>query len=103
MKKYPALALEFKDKPGTYIANYPGETDDLEEALLFTNIDGSKPDKDKCKSFYLAEEKVKAEFMIKNFGENAINNYRPSKWFKYCDLVEVEITQEIFNQLLEDE
>ena len=53
MKKYPALAFEFKDKPGKYIANYPGETTDLEETLLFANVEGSKPDKDKCIAFYL--------------------------------------------------
>ncbi|PTK16737.1 hypothetical protein [Mammaliicoccus sciuri] len=103
MKKIPALAFEFKDKPRTYIANYPGETTDLEEILLFANVDGSKPDKDKCKAFYLEQEKEQADFLIKKFGENAINNYRPSEWFKYCNLVEVEISEETFNQLLEGE
>ncbi|WP_436883925.1 hypothetical protein [Mammaliicoccus sciuri] len=103
MKKYPALAFEFKDKPRTYIASYPGETNDLEESLLFANTDGSKPDKDECKEFYLAQEKAQSDFLIKTFGENAINNYRPSEWFKHCNLVEVEISEDIFNQLLERE
>lgn len=103
MKKYPALAFEFKDKPGTYIANYPGETTDIEETLLFANTDGSKPDKDECKKVYLEQEKTQSDFLIKTFGENAINNYRPSEWFKYCNLVEVEISEETFNQLLEGE
>ena len=45
----PALAFEYKDKPGAYIGEFDGVTTDLNDAILWANKDLSKPDKKECK------------------------------------------------------
>ncbi|MFW3611346.1 hypothetical protein ACN9U3_03105 [Staphylococcus caprae] len=98
--KFPALAFEFKDKPGVYLGEYGGENTDVEEARLMVYKDGSKPDKEQCKEYYLKREKAEEEFLKNYFGENAINTYKPSEWFKYCNLVDVHISDKKFKEMV---
>ncbi|EMY5640345.1 hypothetical protein AAYT91_002673, partial [Staphylococcus pseudintermedius] len=49
MKKIPALAFEFKDRPGVYIDDFDGETTNVEEAVLYALKTGKKPDKEEAK------------------------------------------------------
>lgn len=52
MKTYPALAFEHKDESGVYIGEFEGWCQDLDEAILFANKDGSKPIKRKLKKSF---------------------------------------------------
>lgn len=99
----PALAFEYKDKPGVYIGEYEDETKDLNSALLWANKDLSKPDKKECKEFYLKYEKMHAEKMKKMFGENAIITFKPSEWFKFCNLVDVHISVRRVMEMMKEE
>jgi len=47
-KTYPGLAYEFKDRPGIYIGNENFETENVNDAFLYVNKDGSKPDIQEC-------------------------------------------------------
>lgn len=99
----PALAFEYKDKPGVYIGEHEDETTDLNNALLWTNKDLSKPDKKECKEFHLRYEKAHAEMMKKMFGENAIITFKPSEWFKVCNLVDVRISVKKVMAMIEED
>ncbi|MCE3022563.1 hypothetical protein [Staphylococcus pasteuri] len=99
-KKFPALAFEYKDKPGVYLGEYGGGTKNVEEAHLMVYKDGSKPDKEQAKEYYLKREKTEEEFLKERFGENAINNYKPSEWFKHCNLVDVYISSKKFKEMI---
>ena len=99
----PALAFEYKDKPGVYIGEYEDETTDLNNALLWTNKDLSKPDKEEWKNFYMKTEKKHADFMKKKFGENAVINYKPSEWFELCNLVDVQISVNKVMEMMKEE
>lgn len=99
----PALAFEYKDKPGVYISEYEDETTDLNDAILWANKDLSKPDKEECKNFYMKTEKKHADFMKKKFGENAVINYKPSKWFEMCNLVDVHISVRKVMEMMKEE
>lgn len=99
----PALAFEYKDKPGVYIGEYEDETTDLNNALLWTKKDLSKPDKKECKEFHLKYEKMHAEKMKKMFGENAVINYKPSEWFELCNLVDVHISVKRVMEMMKEE
>lgn len=52
MKTYPALAFEHKDESGVYIGEFDGWCQALDEAILFANKDGSKPDKKIAKEIF---------------------------------------------------
>lgn len=99
----PALAFEYKDKPGVYIGEYEDETTDLNDAILWANKDLSKPDKEECKNFYMKTEKKHANFMKMTFGENAVINYKPSKWFEMCNLVDVHISVRKVMEMMKEE
>lgn len=99
----PALAFELKDRPGVYLGEFDGVTTDLNNALLWTNKDLSKPDKKECKEFHLKYEKMHAEFMKKTFGENAVINYKPSEWFELCNLVDVQISVKRVMEMMKEE
>ncbi|WP_113583782.1 hypothetical protein [Staphylococcus aureus] len=103
MKTYPALAFEHKDESGVYIGEFDGWCQDLDEAILFANKDGSKADKKKAKEIFLREEKNLSDILKERYGEDAIQNYRPSEWFKTCNLVDVEISEEKFKELLNND
>ncbi|MCJ0907722.1 hypothetical protein MTW84_00750 [Mammaliicoccus sciuri] len=104
MKKYPALAYELKDKPGNYIERFsPDTTTNLEDAFLFVNQDGRKPIKKEIIKYAKEIEKDYREQMEKRFGKNAIINFKPYKWLQVCNLVEVEISEETFHLVLEEE
>lgn len=57
-KTYPALAFENKDKAGLYIGLLDAWCQDPDEAILYVNKDGSKPDKKKAKEIILIREKI---------------------------------------------
>lgn len=99
--QYPALAFEYKYQQGVYLGKYGGETSQVEEAHLIVYKDGRKPNKERVKEYYLKKEEVEEEDLKKQFGNNVINNYKPSEWFKYCDLVDVQISEEKFKELIE--
>lgn len=99
----PALAFEFKDRPGVYLGEFDGVTTDLNDAILWANKDLSKPDKEECKNFYMKTEKKHADFMKKTFGENAVINYKPSKWFEMCNLVDVHISVKRVMEMMKEE
>ena len=99
----PALAFEYKDKPGAYIGEFDGVTTDLNDAILWANKDLSKPDKKECKEFLLKYEKMHAEKMKKMFGENAIITFKPSEWFKFCNLVDVHISVKRVMEMMKEE
>lgn len=99
----PALAFELKDRPGVYLGEYEDETTDLNNALLWTNKDLSKPDKKECKEFHLKYEKMHAEKMKKMFGENAIITFKSSEWFKFCNLVDVHISVRRVMEMMKEE
>ncbi|WP_145447451.1 hypothetical protein [Staphylococcus hominis] len=99
----PALAFEYKDKPGVYISEYMDKTTDLNNALLWANKDLSKPDKKECKEFYLKCEKMHAEKMKQMFGENAIITFKPSEWFEICNLVDVHISVKRVMEMMKEE
>ncbi len=44
-----------------------------------------------------------SDILKKRYGEDAIQNYRPSEWFKTCNLVDVEISEEKFKELLNND
>lgn len=99
----PALAFEYKDKPGVYIGEYEDETTDLNDALLWTNKDLSKPNKEECKEFHLKLEKAHTERIKRTFGENAIITFKPSEWFEICNLVDVHISVRKVMEMMEEE
>lgn len=99
----PALAFEYKDKPGVYIGEYEDETTDLNDALLWTNKDLSKPNKEECKEFHLKLEKAHTERIKRTFGENAIITFKPSKWFEICNLVNVRISLKKVMTMIEED
>ncbi|MEB6612104.1 hypothetical protein [Staphylococcus pasteuri] len=101
--KFPALAFEYKDKPGVYIREHGGETTNIEDAFLMVYEDGSKPDKEQCKEYFFKREKEEDEFLKKQFGENAINNYKPSEWFKHCNLIDVYISSKKFKEMISND
>lgn len=37
------------------------------------------------------------------FGENAINNFDTEKWLELCNLVDVQISEEKFKEMLEND
>lgn len=98
----PALAFELKDRPGVYLGEFDGVTTDLNEAILWANKDLSKPDKEECKEFHLKYEKMHAKKMKKMFGENAIITFKPSEWFKFCNLVDVHISVRRFMEMMKE-
>lgn len=44
-----------------------------------------------------------SDILKERYGEDAIQNYRPSEWFKTCNLVDVEISEEKFKELLNND
>ncbi|MBF0750444.1 hypothetical protein [Mammaliicoccus lentus] len=103
MRKYPALAYELKDKPGFYIkGDEPGDTTNFEDAFLYINGDGSKPNKDACIKRAKQLENEHREMLERKFKVVAVNNFTPYKWLEDCNLVEVEIDEQTFHQVLED-
>ncbi|MFL4616154.1 hypothetical protein ACJ5HV_13245, partial [Staphylococcus aureus] len=62
-----------------------------------------KPDKKKAEEIFLREEKNLSDILKERYGEDAIQNYRPSEWFKTCNLVDVEISEEKFKELLNND
>ncbi|HHW5060912.1 hypothetical protein ACEUW3_07665 [Staphylococcus pseudintermedius] len=103
MKTIPALAFEFKDRPGVYIGTFDGETTNIEEAVVYALKTGKKPDKEKAKNYYLELGKLHKKQLLEEFGENAINNFDTEKWFELCNLVDVQISEEHFREMLEND
>ncbi|MFO3694303.1 hypothetical protein WER97_11405 [Staphylococcus felis] len=103
MKTIPALAFEFKDRPGTYIDEFGGETTNVEEAFLHVLKTKEKPDKEEAKKHFLEYGKFHKQQLLKMFGENAINNFDTEKWFELCNLVDVQISEEKFKEMLEND
>lgn len=103
MKTIPALAFEFKDRPGVYIAEFGEETTNVEEAVLYALKTKEKPDKEEAKNYYLECGKNHKQQLFEAFGENAINNFDTEKWFKFCNLVDVQISGEKFEEMLEND
>lgn len=52
MKTIPALAFEFKDRPGVYIDDFDGETTNVEEAVLYALKTGKNRTKKKLKNIF---------------------------------------------------
>ncbi|WP_433912335.1 hypothetical protein [Staphylococcus sp. LKG3-3] len=102
-KNYPALAYEFKDRPGVYISDDNFETQDLSQAFLYVNNDGSKPNKAEIIEIAKKQEENHKKYLESKFEKVAVMNYKPYTWLEYCDLVEVEIDEDIFNLLVEGE
>lgn len=96
---YPAIVLRYKEMPSLYIGEGDYDTKDINEAFMYVTEDGSTPDKERCKEVLLREEKFYRQAFTEAFGENAIINFRPSEWFKLCDLVIVEISKEKYKEL----
>ncbi|MDM8326729.1 hypothetical protein QUH70_01030 [Staphylococcus felis] len=103
METISALAFEFKDRPGTYIDEFGGETTNVEEAVLYVLKTKEKPDKEKIKEYYLELGRIHKKQLLEMFGENAINNFDTEKWFELCNLVDVKITEEKFKEILEND
>ncbi|MDK3882524.1 hypothetical protein O0C98_04260 [Staphylococcus pseudintermedius] len=103
MKTIPALAFEFKDRPGVYIGVFDGETTNIEEAVVYALKTRKKPDKEKAKNYWLECGKKHKQLLFEEFGENAINNFDTEKWFELCNLVDVQILEEHFREMLENE
>ncbi|EGQ0302303.1 TPA: hypothetical protein I1715_001250 [Staphylococcus pseudintermedius] len=103
MKKIPALAFEFKDRLGVYIDEFDGETTNVEEAVLYALKTGKKPDKEEAKKHFLEIGKFHKQQLLKMFGENAINNFDTEKWLELCNLVDVQISEEKFKEMLEND
>ncbi|PTJ92080.1 hypothetical protein [Staphylococcus simulans] len=99
-KTYPALAFELIGQPGLYIAEGPYNTKDVNEAFLAVKKDGTLPDKFAYKRDLAEQEKIYKEQMEKQFGKGAVVNYKPTEWFEYCELVEVQISEKRFKELL---
>ncbi|HCZ0884534.1 TPA: hypothetical protein SGV36_000431 [Staphylococcus aureus] len=72
-KTYPALAFENKDKAGLYIGLLDAWCQDPDEAILYVNKDGSKPDKKKAKEFFLIREKCHKR---KTETSNRVNGFK---------------------------
>ena len=103
MKKYPALAYELKDKLGNYIKkDEPDTTTSVNDAFVYVNGDGSKPNKDVCIKRAKQLEDEHREMLERKFKVVAVNNFTPYKWLEDCNLVEVEISEETFHQVLGD-
>ncbi|HEC2224394.1 TPA: hypothetical protein R1948_002027 [Staphylococcus delphini] len=103
MKTIPALAFEFRDRPGVYIAEFDGETTNVEEAVLYALKTKEKPDKEEAKKHFLEIGKFHKQQLLEKFGENAINNFDTEKWFELCNLVDVQISEEKFEEMLEND
>ncbi|EOG9018943.1 hypothetical protein ACLKN0_001965, partial [Staphylococcus pseudintermedius] len=84
MKTIPALAFEFKDRPGVYIAEFDGETTNVEEAVLYVLKTKKKPEKEKAKEYFLERGRIHKNQLLEMFGENAINNFDTEKWLELC-------------------
>ncbi|KTT82705.1 hypothetical protein RSA37_11755 [Mammaliicoccus sciuri] len=97
MKKYPALAFEFKDKPGTYIDAYGLDTTtDAEKAFAFVRKDGKKLIESEV--IELAKEsEIEYTNYMESLGEHIKFWFKPHSWLEYCNLVEVEISEETYN------
>lgn len=78
MKTYPALAFEHKDESGVYIGEFDGWCQALDEAILFANKDGSKPDKKIAKEIFLREEKF--EWYLKGTLRRRCNSKLQTEW-----------------------
>lgn len=103
MKTYTALAYELKDKPGNYITkDEPGDTTNVEYAFLYVNRDGTKPNKKDFIKYARLLEFEHRKMLEREFKVVAVNNFTPYKWLEHCNLVEVEISEETFNEILED-
>lgn len=103
MKTIPALAFEFKDRTGTFIDKFGGETTNVEEAFLHVLKTKEKPDKENVRKYFLECGRVHKQQLLKKFGENAINNFDTEKWLELCNLVDVQISEEKFKELLEND
>ncbi|CAG9978547.1 hypothetical protein SA3056_SA3056_02252 [Staphylococcus aureus] len=101
-KTYPALAFENKDKAGLYIGLLDAWCQDPDEAILYVNKDGSKPDKKKAKEIILIREKNYSDLLKEVCGEEN-RNCKPSEWFEICNLVDVEISEERFKEMFNNE
>lgn len=101
IKTYPALAYEFKGSVGVYIGNDNFETQDLNEAFLYVNKDGTKPNKSEIIEQAKQQEENHKKYLESKFEKVAVMNYKPYTWLEYCNLVEVEIDENTFNSIWE--
>lgn len=64
---------------------------------------GKKPDKEEAKKYFLEIGKFHKQRLLEMFGENAINNFDTEKWLELCNLVDVQISEEKFKEMLEND
>lgn len=100
---YPALAYEFKDRTGVYISDDNFETQDLNEAFLYVDKDGIKPNKSEIIEQAKQQEENHKKYLESKFEKVAVMNYKPYTWLEYCNLVEVEINADTFSLIVEGE
>lgn len=103
MKTYPALACEFKDRPGVYISSDEGETQNISDAFLYIRKDGLTPDIAECLERAKTDEENHKKYLNSRFEKVEVNNYQPYTWLEHCNLVEVEISEDTFNLIMEGE
>lgn len=102
MNIYGALAYEYKDRPGVYIGDGKMETTNVEHAFLYIAEDGNTPDIEECKELAKVKEEEHEEILTSKYGKATIINFKPYQWLEFCNLVEVEISEDTFKKILRD-
>jgi hypothetical protein len=110
-EKVPVMALKNKSKENRYLAasidvgdwsdeDLDVSIDDIENAFMIWKKDFSKPneqDVDQLK----AESEAYKKMMVGKFGKDAIISFDVEKWLQFYEPVNIEITREQFENVLD--